>query len=257
MKIVLIGAGNVATHFGKAMKRAGHSILQVYSRSDSSAATLAKKLSASPTTNVTEITGTADVYVVALRDEAIEPFLAAFGITGKIIVHTSGSVPINVFEKKFRNFGVIYPVQTFSKKHSVSFRNVPLCLEANNQHAKSKITSLSKSVSGEVHYLSSEKRKWIHLAAVFANNFTNHLFSVAESILAKENISLEMLHPLMHETALKARKNSPRDIQTGPAKRGDATVMEEHLKLLSSKKQFREIYRLMSESIEEMHGVRF
>jgi predicted short-subunit dehydrogenase-like oxidoreductase (DUF2520 family) len=256
MKIILIGSGNVATHFGKALKASGHSILQVYSRSESSAKSLAKKLSCSYTTDIKKISDKADLFLIAVKDEGIRSFLLKFAKTSKTIVHTSGSVSLKVFGKKFKNCGVVYPVQTFSIHHKVNFKNVPVCIEATNTSTRKKITSLVKTVTGEIHYMNSSQRRKIHLAAVFANNFSNHLFAIAENILAHERISFDLLRPLILETAMKIQQHSPLEMQTGPARRGDSSVIEEHLKMLVDKKQFREIYQLISESISEMSGIR-
>ncbi len=256
MKIVIIGSGNVATHLGKGLQRAGHKILQVYSRSESSSKTLARKLSCTFTSEIDHISNLADFYFVALSDEAIKPFLQKFKIRDQVIIHTSGSVSISIFGKKFKNSGVFYPVQTFSMKRGVDFKNIPVCIEANNAVAKKKITTLAKSLTGKIHFLDSRQRKVIHLAAVFANNFSNHLLTMAEHLLRQENISFDLLRPLILESALKVQHESPGDMQTGPAKRGDVMVLQEHLKMLSDKKQFREIYKLISESISEMSGIR-
>ena len=256
MKIVLIGSGNVATHLGKALKNAGHRIVQVYGRSEPSAKKLAKNLAASYTTKVKDISDKGDLYIIALRDEAIRPFIDSFKLTGKSIVHTSGSVSMKVFEKKVPDCGVLYPVQTFSIAHPVRFKNIPFCIEAGNVATKKKITAVAKTLTENIHFINSEQRKKIHLAAVFANNFSNHLFAIAEDVLLHEHISFELLRPLLMETALKVMKHSPRDMQTGPAKRGDSSIIREHLGMLSSKPRYREIYKLISQSITEMNGVR-
>ncbi len=256
MKIVLIGSGNVATHLGKALLGADHKILQVFSRSEASAKALAKKLSCDLTTEIKSISRGADFYIIALRDEAIRVFLKEFMITDKTVVHVSGSVPLNVFGKKFKNTGVLYPVQTFSIKRELSFGNVPVCIEAGNETTKKKIKELARTITDEIHFMNSVQRKKVHLAAVFANNFTNHLFTIASSILSDETISFDLLKPIILETALKVQSGSPFEMQTGPAKRGDVSVIEDHLKMLKNKKQFREIYKLLSESIEKVNGMR-
>jgi len=256
LKIVIIGSGNVATQLGKALRAANHKILQVYSRSESSAKTLAKKLSCSYTNDLKSISGQADLYLLAVTDSAIKEVLRDFEIRNATIVHTSGSVSIKAFEKKFKNYGVFYPVQTFSVKHNVNFKNIPVCIEANNPSTKKKITQLAKSITKKIHFINSDQRKKVHLAAVFANNFSNHLFAIAEHMLTHEKISFDLLRPLIPETALKIQHDSPLEMQTGPAKRGDIAVMEDHLKMLSNKKKFKEIYKLISESITEMSGMR-
>jgi predicted short-subunit dehydrogenase-like oxidoreductase (DUF2520 family) len=266
LKIVLIGSGNVATHLGIALKAADHNIVQVFSRNEKSAGKLAKKLSSTYTTYLQKISPEAETYIISVSDNAIEEIAASLrlrqtqslkpGIPNPILLHTSGTVPMNVFEKKFTRFGVLYPIQTFSIKHPVDFSNVPVCIETNNPATKKIISALAKSITKKIHYINSEQRKHVHLAAVFANNFSNHLFTISEHILKKEKISFDLLRPLILETALKVQRNSPSDMQTGPAKRGDSTVLEEHLKMLSSKKRFKSIYKLISESIEEMNGIR-
>ena len=256
MKIVIIGSGNVATQLGKALKKSGHRILQVYSRNEPAAKLLAKKLSCPFTTTISSIFNDSDAYMVALTDAAIGPFLKMFSIRDKLIFHTSGSISLAVFGNYYKHCSVFYPVQTFSMKREVNFKDIPVCIEASDFLTRKKITALAKTLTSKIHYLDSKQRKVIHLAAVFSNNFSNHLFMIAENLLLHENISFDVLKPLILETVLKVQHESPTDMQTGPAKRGDALVLQEHLKMLSKKKQFREIYKLLSESISEMSGIR-
>jgi predicted short-subunit dehydrogenase-like oxidoreductase (DUF2520 family) len=256
MKIVIIGSGNVATHFGISLQEAKHEIMQVYSRSESSAKSLAKKLNCSFTTSISDITAHAEFYLVALSDEAIKPFLKKFEIRNRLIVHTSGSTPLAVFGNKFSQCGVLYPVQTFSKTRKIDFRKVPVCIEGNNDFSKKKIKSIARTLTRQIHFVDSSKRKTIHLAAVFANNFSNHCFVIAEKILSNKNVPFDILRPLIHETAEKVQFDSPADMQTGPAKRGDLSIQEEHVLMLAKRKEFLKIYKLISESISEMSGIR-
>lgn len=256
MKIVLIGAGNVATHLGLALVKAGHSIEQVYSRTEYASKTLAKKLSGSSTTKINEISGKADLYLVALSDEAIKPFLISFKFADKTILHTSGSMSISVFGKRFKNCGVFYPVQTFSKRRKINFKNIPVCVESRNIQVNRRISILAQSLVVNTHVCDSKERKAIHLAAVFANNFSNHLFAISEKILKQNNISFNILRPLIWETALKVQHESPDRMQTGPAKRGDRIVLNEHMNMLKHNKRFLAIYSLLSESISDMDGMR-
>jgi predicted short-subunit dehydrogenase-like oxidoreductase (DUF2520 family) len=260
MKIIIIGSGNVATHLGIALKAANHKILQVYSRSESAAKTLAKKLSSTYTNDIQKISE-AEVYILAVSDNSIQEVIDEIWnrkseIRNSIVLHTSGSVPANVFEKKFKNYGVLYPVQTFSVKHPVSFKNIPVCIESSNALTQKKITALAKTITKKIHFINSDQRKKIHLAAVFANNFSNHLFAIAEDILTREKISFELLRPLILETAMKIQRDSPLQMQTGPAKRGDTAVIEDHLKMLGNKRELKTIYKLLSESIEVMSSMR-
>jgi predicted short-subunit dehydrogenase-like oxidoreductase (DUF2520 family) len=255
MKIVLIGAGNVATHLGVALKKAKHEILQVYSRSESSSRELSKKLKSKNTTEVKSIFTSADLYIISISDHAIKDFLKSLPVKNKIIIHTSGSVAMKIFGKKFANHGVIYPLQTFSKERNIKFNEVPLLIEGNNAATLSAIVSLARSVSPYVFEMSSVDRKTVHLAAVIANNFSNHLFVQAEKILMKKNIPFPLLGPLMHETVIKAIKVSPRVAQTGPAKRGDTRIIEEHLEMLKKEPALQKIYKLLSECIEQESGL--
>jgi len=256
MKIVLIGAGNVATHFGGALKKAGHQILQVFSRSESSAKELSRHLKCGYTTQQGDILASADLYIISISDNAIRNFLKSFRVKNKIIVHTSGSVSISVFGKSIKNCGVIYPLQTFSKERKVKFSEVPLLTEGNNAKALASINSVAGSVSPFVFEMSSDDRKTVHLSAVIANNFSNHLFVLAEKILRQKNIPFPLLGPLLHETVIKAIKLTPGEAQTGPAKRGDAKIIEEHLKMLRNDASLQKIYRLMSASIERESGMK-
>ncbi len=256
MKIVLIGAGNVATHLGAALKKAKHEIIQVYSRSESSAKELSNTLKCKYTIDSSAIIVSADLYIVSISDYAIKKFLKTFSVKNKIIAHTSGSVALNIFGKKFADTGVIYPLQTFSKERSIQFDEVPLLIEASNSKTLSAISAVASSVSPFVFEMNSSDRKTVHLSAVIANNFSNHLFVLAEKILMKKNIPFPLLGPLLHETVIKAIKLTPQDAQTGPAKRGDTKIIEEHLKMLKADPALQKIYKLMSENIKQESGMK-
>jgi len=256
MKIVLLGAGNVATHLSHALKKAGHEILQVYSRSASSAKDLSLKLKVMPVTDVSKISTQADLYILSISDSSLPGFIKTFPVKNKTIVHTSGSVGINVFGKKIKYCGVMYPLQTFSKDRQINFAEVPILIEGNNAKSFGIIKPVADSISPHVFETDSGTRKTIHLSAVIANNFTNHLFVQAEKILAKKNIPFPVLGPLLHETVIKAILLSPSESQTGPAKRGDTKIIEEHLKMLKKNTSLSKIYKLMSESIEKESGVK-
>jgi predicted short-subunit dehydrogenase-like oxidoreductase (DUF2520 family) len=256
MKIVLLGAGNVATHLGHSLKKAGHEILQVYSRSASSAKDLSLRLRVKPVTDVSEVSTRADLYIVSISDGSLARFLKTFPVKNKTIIHTSGSVGIQVFGKKFKSYGVVYPLQTFSKNRNVNFDEVPLLLEGSNPKALKLIKEFADTISPHVFEFDSATRKTIHLSAVIANNFTNHLFVQAEKVLAKKNIPFPILGPLLHETVIKAVLLSPREAQTGPAKRGDTKIIDEHLKILKKDTTLSKIYKLISESIEKESGMK-
>lgn len=251
MNIVLIGAGNVATHLGLALTASGHKIVQVYSRTEETARQLADKLSATFTTDINSISGDADIYIIAVKDEAIEDIANQINVSGKLIVHTSGSISMDVLKNASENYGVLYPLQTFSKNTEINFKTVPICIEANTELNENSLLSLARDISDNVHLINSQQRKLLHLAAVFACNFSNHMYSIAGDILKKENLAFDMLKPLIMETARKIENNSPGDVQTGPAIREDQEIMDEHLEYLSGSSTYRELYKLISNSIKK------
>ena len=248
LRIVLIGAGNVATHLGQELNRLGHVVIQVYSRTSKSAKILALELNCSYTTLKSEIVTDADLYLIALSDNAIESFVSDFNFNNKLVVHTSGSISINVF-KNISKCGVLYPLQTFTKERSLNFKEIPFFIEANTELGIKALKSLAQQLSDNVSYCDSEHRKYIHLAAVFVSNFTNHLISVADNIMDRNNISREIFGPLLKETISKADSISAVKSQTGPAHRNDVEIMNSHMDLLSFNPQFQKIYKELSNSI--------
>lgn len=253
-KIVFIGAGNVATQLSFALKKSKYTIVQVVSNHKSSASTLAKLLNCDYTIVPEKINTTADIYIITVNDDAIEGVVKQLKLKNKIVVHTSGSVGMNILKSLSKNYGVFYPVQTFSRNGFTDFNPIPICLEANNNSTFKVLESLAISISNNVQKINSEQRKTIHLAAVFACNFSNHLYSIASDILKSSNLSLDILKPLIEETAKKIISNPPSQVQTGPAFRGDKKTMDNHLKMLSSEKKYRQIYKMMSKSIIDLQG---
>lgn len=250
---VFIGAGNLATQLAINLKNNGHTVLQVFSRTEKSAKTLAEKINAAYTTLPEEVCSEADIYVVALNDSAFETILPSINFGDKLVVHCSGSLPLSVLEKYATHFGVFYPLQTFSKNRPVNFQEIPVFVEANSKENETRLTNLARSISGKVSVLDSEKRKFLHIAAVFACNFVNHFYTVSAEILKVKEISFDVLKPLVLETALKVQKMEPAKAQTGPAVRFDRNVISSHLRELENFQEYRELYRLISESIFNFH----
>lgn len=248
-KIVLIGSGNVATQLGFALKKSKQNIVQVYSRNIKNAFSLAKLLKSDATNNVSKIISDADIYIIAIKDDEIASIAKKIKIENKIIVHTSGSVAIGVLKNMSKNYGVFYPLQTIAKNKKTNFSKIPICIEANNKSTFEILKQLASKISKHIYNIDSEQRKQIHLAAVFACNFTNQMYAIAEQILKQKKIPFTILYPLISETASKIKHNSPVLTQTGPAKRGDKKVMQEHLKLLSNKKDWAKLYSLISKQI--------
>ncbi|MCL2313519.1 MAG: DUF2520 domain-containing protein [Firmicutes bacterium] len=250
MRIVFIGAGNLSTHFSKALQNAGFEIAQVYSRTKSSAKILAEILQTSYTTDILKVTRDATLYIVSICDDAINTVSNCLMPIEGLVVHTSGSVSINVFSTKFKNFGVIYPLQTFSKKRKIDFSNIPFFLEANSQENLQSLLTVAKSISDKVYIATSEERMKLHLAAVFGCNFVNHLYQLSYQIAHQAGFDFDVLSPLIYETALKAIfSGNPKALQTGPAVRKDHKVMQKHLDYLSTNHDLQKIYALISENI--------
>jgi len=252
--IVFIGAGNLATHLALALNNAGKKIIQVYSRTYSSASQLAIKVDAEPINDIKLLNKNADIYIVSVKDSAIEHIASNIKLNNKLIVHTSGSMPMEVLKEASDNYGVLYPLQTFSKNKNVDFHNVPICIETNNPANIEILKNLAEEISSNVREISFDKRRIIHLAAVFACNFTNNMYSVAEQLLIENDISFNILLPLINETAVKVFEDSPKKLQTGPAVRGDDSIISSHLKMLANYKDFKKIYKLLSDNIKKMNN---
>lgn len=250
MKVILIGAGNVATHLSFALQQAGHSIIQVYSRSENGASSLANQLNADWTTDINKIISEADIYIFSLKDDVLQNIISQLSSNNGIWIHTSGSMPINIFDGYSNKYGVLYPLQTFSKARKIDFTQVPCFIEANNKSTETVLLEVARQLSNHVYILNSEKRKFLHLAAVFACNFTNHMYVLASKILENEAIPSDVLLPLIDETASKVHTLSPVEAQTGPAIRYDQSIIDKHLNLLPTP-EMREIYQLISKNIHK------
>lgn len=251
MKIVLVGAGNLATNLGKSLLHKGHDILQVYSRTMESATALADIVGGSPTNVIGKINPEADVYIVSIKDSAISEIVPDLcnGKEEKVFLHTAGSVPIDVFEGMALHYGALYPMQTFTKNTPVEFNGIPCFVEGNDDMAFNTAYNLASSISSHVYPLDSKARKNLHLAAVFACNFVNHCYEISSEILSKHNIPFDVMLPLIDETARKVHALAPIDAQTGPAVRYDENVIRMQSDMLKDNPMFKQIYESMSLSI--------
>lgn len=251
--IIFIGAGNLATHVSLELKSKGYNISQVYSRTEKSAASLAEKINSSYTISEKSLNQNADVYIVALKDSAIVPVLSKMEFKNKLLIHCSGSTPMSVLKEFSNNYGVFYPLQTFSKNRELDFRKIPVFVEGNSSSNQKRIEQLARSLSDSVSVLNSKKRMALHIAAVFACNFVNHFYYLASEILDSKEIPFNVLRPLILETAEKVQAMYPREAQTGPAVRFDENIISRHLQELKGKKNYDELYSLISKSIFEHH----
>lgn len=252
MRITIIGSGNVATHLAAAFKNAGHNIVQVYSRDLQNASLLAYHVKAEAIDNLEQIDPETDLFVIAVKDDAIESIAAELAKYDKMIVHTSGATDLQTLLKYTQNGGVFYPLQTFSKTRELNFNTVPLCIEGADEKIASTLNELAFTVSQNVYRVDSDNRKTLHLAAVFACNFPNYLYYVSQQLLAEKQLPFDLLRPLILETAEKVQEHLPANVQTGPAARNDEKTMAFHREQLKENPDLQQIYELLSQGIIKM-----
>ncbi|EPR73460.1 hypothetical protein ADIWIN_1490 [Winogradskyella psychrotolerans RS-3] len=252
ISVVLLGAGNVATHLYKAFSNSETiTITQWYNRTRASISSYA---------NIVDITDSldelkeADIYIMAVSDDSIEQLSIDLPFTNRFVVHTSGSVAMHDIDKK-NKIGVFYPLQTFSKEAEIDFSEVPICVEVYEKENLQLLIDLAKAAGCKPQKITTEQRQTLHLAAVFVNNFTNQLYRIGHEICETKNIEFEILHPLIEETAKKIQHMSPFMAQTGPAKRNDKRTIKRQLKLIE-KEEHEAIYKMLTTSIKKTHGIR-
>ena len=251
MDIVIIGSGNVAAVLGRKFKAAGHTILQIYSRNAAAASELAYEWDTESTNYKITINKNADIYIIAVSDDAIDDVTADLKLPGKIVVHTAASVPKEVLKNVTTHYGVFYPLQSL-RKEMKSLPDTPIFYDGSDELTKRKLESLAKSILREkVTEAGDEARLKLHIAAVVVSNFTNHLYALAETFCRKEGLDFRQLLPLIEETALRIKDVSPHEAQTGPAARHDKETIQKHLELLKDHPQLKNIYLLLSESIQQ------
>lgn len=254
-KIVLIGAGNVAHHLAPALLRAGMNLCQIYSRTLESARELGRKTGITYTSDTFAVYPDGDIYIFCVSDDALLSVFKSLRINEEaLILHTSGSVPLDIFKPYRQNYGVLYPLQTFSKTRNLDFGEIPLCIEAPDKEVLKTIGQIADKLSSKVYEISSKKRKKLHLAAVLANNFTNHLYHMAGKLLEKEDLDFNLLRPLIFETAHKVMQMIPENAQTGPARRGDTNILNLHKSMLKDNRDIQTLYVLLSQSIQQTYS---
>ena len=243
IKVILLGSGNVATHLFQAFSKVDEiEVVQVFSR------TISKDFPETLQTSDYKEIKAADVYIICVSDSAISSVSSQLSFENRLVVHTSGSTDINVLDSKNRN-GVFYPLQTFTKNKSVDFSQIPICIETEVPSDFEIIEKLAKSVSNSVYLINGNQRKALHVSAVFVCNFTNHLYTIGNTICEENKIPFEILQPLIEETAKKIKSLSPSDAQTGPAVRNDKKTIEKHIDFLTNENQ-KEIYKILTKSIQ-------
>jgi predicted short-subunit dehydrogenase-like oxidoreductase (DUF2520 family) len=253
MKVVCIGAGRLAHHLMLALQTAGCDIVQVYNRTQWPAVLLAKRMhAANHTTDISEIDQNADLYFLTLSDDVISDIANQLedlhGIQG-VGVHCSGVLGQDILP--FENRGVFYPLQTFSEHHEVEWHSIPIIITSENKEVANKLKTLALKISSAVYEMTDQQKTVVHLSAVFANNFTNHMLTLAETICKENNVPFEILKPLIETTFHKALTSGPSISQTGPAMRGDETTLEKHLHLLEKHPEMIEVYKVITNSISK------
>ncbi len=247
--ISLIGAGNVAWHLGKGLKRKGYLIREVYSRNEDSAQKLANELGCFHTSSLLNLRQDTDLFILAVTDSAISSVVKELKLKNQIVVHTAGSINMEALASLSSEYGILYPLQTFSKDIPLDLTRVPIFIEASGQTTLRLLEKLASDLSDIVRFADSRQRMMLHVAAVFASNYTNLMFTMASDILRKEGLNFDDLKPLITETSRKACLGDPAIAQTGPAKRNDLEVIQKHIDLLASQPEYAELYRLLAEKI--------
>jgi predicted short-subunit dehydrogenase-like oxidoreductase (DUF2520 family) len=249
IKVTLIGSGNVAQHLISTFLIATDiEIVQVYSRNPT---TIIPELDSKKIISNYSDLKEADVYIIAVSDDAITHVSAQLPFENRLVVHTSGAAPLDSLNNKNRK-GVFYPLQTFTKGKQVDFKKIPMCIEAMNHQDYSILEKVASAISDNVHTINSHQRKALHVAAVFVNNFTNYLYQLGNEICIENHVPFDILKPLILETAEKLLTLSPKEAQTGPAKRNDVSTIEAHESFLSNENQST-IYKILTQSIQN-HG---
>lgn len=259
MKLVsFIGSGNVAWHLAPALDNTDFAVREVYSRNPEHAAALVDKLYESDVKNSLDFSDSpSNIFIIAVPDDAIQSIVQEIILPDNaVLVHTSGSQPLAALGyAAIPGIGVFYPLQTFSKTKKVDFTDVPIFVESEDAVTEKLLLSMAKAISKNVHQITSQERKAMHLAAVFASNFTNHMLLIAQQIMKENNLNFEWLKPLVAEMINKSISIGPENAQTGPARRGDFEILDRHMEFLQSDEQRAEIYKVISQHIiDRYHG---
>lgn len=258
-RLVLLGAGQVGSHLAHRIDECPElELVQIYSRKFASVQALAETLSREPssTDSLGEVVYDADYYVFALSDSALTTVWAQMPKTRGIWLHTAGSVPLSAMQPYHGSSGVLYPLQTFSRSRCLDWTKIPIYTEATSPELLGNVMSLASMLSPNVHHASSEERQLIHLSAVFVCNFANHLWALGEELMMQQGLDPKTLQPLIEETCAKMLAMSPREAQTGPARRGDRMTIERHLDLLREvRADLIPLYTELSDSIQRMYNI--
>lgn len=250
--VSFIGSGNLAWHLAPALDNVGYTVKEVYSRSPKHALALVGRLyQAEVKATLDFSTSPSEVFIISVSDDAIQDIVREIILPEDVIlVHTSGSQPLSVLGYAATpHVGVFYPLQTFSKAKKVDFKDIPVFIESDTEDTAKMLIKMAKAISGKVKQIDSHDRKALHVAAVFASNFTNHMLTISKEILSSSKLDFDVLKPLIVETINKSITIGPEAAQTGPAKRGDLEILDRHIEFLQHDETLAEIYRLISQDI--------
>ncbi|RXK59000.1 DUF2520 domain-containing protein [Lacibacter luteus] len=252
MKVILLGSGNTATVLAKMIVKAEHEVVQVWSRNFDHAKALAAKVRAQPIATLDELSGEADLCIMAVSDAAIPQLAKQLQLRRKVLVHTAGSVSRDVLRNSSPNYGVLYPLQSLRKEMLV-IPPVPFLIDGNSDEVNALLEDFAHSLSDNVQFVDDAARLNMHLAAVMVSNFTNHLYALTEDYCKDRNLDFKLLHPLIIEVACRLTQGHAVDMQTGPARRGDEETIKKHLLLLEIDEHLQDLYRELSESIQKLY----
>ena len=253
MEITIIGAGNVGSHMALALHKAGIKIPQIYSRELANAQSVAQQTESTPIDDFSSLNTKSSIYLLAIKDDAIPGIareLSELLPETAILAHTSGATPSTVFASAVKNYGVFYPLQTFSKHKPVDFKRIPMCIDGNTAATKVQLRDLAELISPLVYDVDDEQRANLHLAAVFINNFTNAMLQASFEVTQKANLPREILAPLLQATIQKGAANEPKSVQTGPATRRDGQTIERHLEQLANHPDLLPVYKAITAYIQ-------
>lgn len=253
MDIVIIGAGNIAWCFGQQLRLNGHVVQQVISRQEAHAQALGEMLNAAYTTDLLNINMEADVYLLAVTDDALPVLNEELRLGRRMVAHTAGAVPMDAISKISTHTGVVYPLQSIRKENK-NYPEIPIIIEASNDEVLRRLQSLVQSISSKVTVADSAQRLQLHLAAVLANNFTNHLVTLSKTFCQEHDLDFGLLQPIIRETFDRLEKFGPENVQTGPALRGDQHTMDLHKELLAGEPLLQQVYTVLSESIARFYA---
>ncbi len=250
MNVVMIGTGNVATVLCKLMYTKGHCIEQIVGRDKTRVNNLAHLVEAKCCTNIKNIKLDASIYIIAVADDAVFSIAEQLHLQDKLVVHTAGSLSKHVLQKASCNYGVMWPLQTL-RKETNHLPEIPFIVDGSNELMVNRLQNFAETLSSKCFVANDEARIQLHLGAVVVSNFTNHLFALADDFCKKEQLDFQLLLPLINETVLRLKNHAPKDVQTGPAIRGDFETVEKHIELLNNYPQMQAFYEVFSKSISQ------